>query len=253
MKKSALVFLLCFVLVYGTSAKAEEIGIKRTDIDNSSSIIAEEKEEVTVSNDLRKDEQVTPIENEQYYTVTFMYDNKTEVKNVQRGDLVVPPEINVKQDEKAFWRDVETSYYYDFSKPIEKNLTLELVIEGIPENGPQPIPVKIILNVNGGNPLQASIWRGHRGDIIKSLPSPLRDGYNFIGWYDENGKKWVNGMKIRYNITLKACWQKIQPVQTNYDVSPKTADENNVMFYTLMLIFGAVAFGIVRIEIKSIK
>ena len=47
----------------------------------------------------------------------------------------------------------------------------------------------------------------NRGEKAKKPESPVRKGYNFLDWVDENGDHWVfNGFPITEDITLYAVW-----------------------------------------------
>ena len=46
------------------------------------------------------------------------------------------------------------------------------------------------------------------GEQAEELPTPVRDGYKFTGWYDEYGFLFTNETIIYDNITLYAEWEK---------------------------------------------
>lgn len=71
---------------------------------------------------------------------------------------------------------------------------------------PPSIPeYTISFNSNGGNSVSSiKVSNG----LITSLPTPKREGYEFLGWYNGDVKYSV-GNKITGNITLTAKWNKI--------------------------------------------
>jgi len=49
--------------------------------------------------------------------------------------------------------------------------------------------------------------------------TPSRSGYDFVGWYDEAGDKWVAGTVVSSNIVLAAQWRVTPPPPTQYSVT----------------------------------
>ena len=50
----------------------------------------------------------------------------------------------------------------------------------------------------------------HEGKNAEKPTDPTREGYKFLGWYDENDDKWVfNGYEIHQDTTLYAKWEYI--------------------------------------------
>ncbi|MDR0890867.1 MAG: InlB B-repeat-containing protein [Endomicrobium sp.] len=180
-----------------------------------------------------------------YYSVTFKYQGKViDIKQVKEGEFVTAPNINLKKYEHITWEDSSTGEVFDFSTPIMSD---KLIIGSRDIIAPPGEPERfwtLLFDSNGGSEIADSPWKLSYSDLPLNLPKTTRDGYIFLGWYDVHGVKWVDGpVKNQKNTVLIAHWQKIQ---MNYDVSPKTADGNNIMLYTFMLIIGAVVCGIVR-------
>ncbi len=93
---------------------------------------------------------------------------------------------------------------YTFSIMPETNITLvakweEIVIP--------TLEYTITLDVNGGAALDQASITAEAGTPIE-LPTPTRDGYNFLGWY--NGEvKFEEAVMPEANVTLVANWEEI--------------------------------------------
>ena len=72
----------------------------------------------------------------------------------------------------------------------------------------QLIKYATTLNVNGGSPLSSNIINHNCGQAIGTLPTPVRSGYNFDGWYTEanGGQKVVSSTILDSNSTIFAHW-----------------------------------------------
>ena len=66
---------------------------------------------------------------------------------------------------------------------------------------------EVTFNGNGGSPSQSS-KKVKRGEKYGTLPSATRSGYNFDGWYTENGVKVNENDTCNKDITLYAHWTK---------------------------------------------
>ncbi len=112
------------------------------------------------------------------YQVSFVdaYNNVLKTEIVDHGNSASPPVA-------------PTIDYYNFTgwNPDYINVSRDLTVKA------QYVPYEydIILNSNGGSAV-GPLHVGH-GTIISSLPVPTREGYDFEGWYKDNGtfaNKW---------------------------------------------------------------
>ena len=141
-----------------------------------------------------------PKGEEKIYKVTFDNDGVTEVVDVKEADVVVKPNDPTKEG-----YTFEGWYYngtkFDFTTGITEDITLEArwiltdaqkwVVRFDAAGG------KYIENLNVVD-----------GEIIEEIPTPVKEGYTFIGWY--NGTNAFDfKTKITKNITLTAKWKKI--------------------------------------------
>ena len=59
-----------------------------------------------------------------------------------------------------------------------------------------------------------------------TLTTPERAGYIFLGWYDENGKKYNSGDKVSSDLTLIAKWKKIESSNQTEETGEKVTSVN---------------------------
>lgn len=84
-----------------------------------------------------------------------------------------------------------------------------------PEEPVEPVEeyFTVTFNVNGGDSAISS--REYLAGALMSLPTPIRDGYRFLGWYDAFGEKFDNSSLMPDNdLILYAQWE---PVVTSYE------------------------------------
>ena len=88
----------------------------------------------------------------------------------------------------------------------------------------------IALDVNGGDKLEESTITKTAGSTIE-LPTPTREGYNFLGWY--NGEvKFEETVMPEANITLVAKWAEIVYTVTFKDYDGTVLKEEVVSYGT---------------------
>ena len=68
--------------------------------------------------------------------------------------------------------------------------------------------IAVTLHLNDGTNNTTTEYRTYN-QILGSVTSPTRAGYNFLGWYDSNGNRAYSGDAITGPIDLYAHWQKI--------------------------------------------
>lgn len=82
---------------------------------------------------------------------------------------------------------------------------------------------RVIFNANGGtvDPEQVTVQYGHHlGEYINALPTPVKDGHSFFGWFNAAGKQMSDDFlntALTENITLTARWEPIQCTVTFVD------------------------------------
>jgi len=71
----------------------------------------------------------------------------------------------------------------------------------------------IFIELNGGK-LDNNIFEYEQGDTFGELPTPTKDGYIFIGWFDKNGKEITSDTRIDKSSTIYAQWEANKYVVT---------------------------------------
>ncbi|MBQ2000229.1 MAG: InlB B-repeat-containing protein, partial [Clostridia bacterium] len=49
------------------------------------------------------------------------------------------------------------------------------------------------------------------GETVSALPTPVREGFDFLGWFDENGGEFTAETAVTADITVTAKWAVAQP------------------------------------------
>lgn len=75
---------------------------------------------------------------------------------------------------------------------------------------PPEVTYVVKFNATGGTCIMSEVTV-NQNSSIGNLPTPVKDGYEFLGWYDakENGNEITNASIISNNITIYAHWQEI--------------------------------------------
>ncbi|MEY9978189.1 InlB B-repeat-containing protein [Lysinibacillus sp. RC79] len=163
------------------------------------------------------------------YVVTFDSNGGSEVPSqvVRYNELVKAP---VAPNKEGFtfggWhKDKELTVPWDFAKDVvTKNVTLYAKwtkdnTSGGGSGGGSP-SYKVIFDSNGGSEVPAQTV-GYN-DLVKAPTTPVKDGYQFIGWYKDAELKneWdFTKDKVTANITLYAKWTKENVSEVDYVVT----------------------------------
>lgn len=97
----------------------------------------------------------------------------------------------------------------------------------------------LTLDTTGGQKLDpiTGIAKGTKMKDIEGLTTPVREGFNFVGWYDLNGKAFVNPKTDSTTITKDTTWYaKWQPVNVGLKFQNYTDFNESVAYgstYTL--------------------
>ena len=154
------------------------------------------------------DETITPTPST--YKITFDSDGGSKVEAIvgEAGIEIAAPTDPTKEGYKFlgwYLNDVE----YEFTVMPEINITLTAKWEEVETPGPDPVVTyTITLDVNGGDPLVETTLTGEAGSAV-TLPTPTKEGYTFLGWYNGEVKFEETEMPAE-NITLVAKWEEVE-------------------------------------------
>lgn len=134
--------------------------------------------------------------------------------NVKVNGNVSKP-VNPTREGYTFVRWELNDKEYDFSSKITGDITLKAIWEKVDGTDDGTI-YKVTLNIDGKEET-IEVKNGK----IASLPSPSKEGYVFVGWYD-GSKKISVGDTISKDLTLTAKFEK--------QSSSNTEDDNSVKY-----------------------
>jgi len=137
------------------------------------------------------------------YTITFDTNGGTEITSIEvkNGEVVKIPEAPKKDGYKFVgWTNEEGKVITKGTK-VTKDLTLKA--EWISEKASS---VTTTFDTDGGNEIDNITTE--KGESVLLPVEPVKDGYVFVGWLDENGKFITENTTINKNIVLKAMWIK---------------------------------------------
>lgn len=140
---------------------------------------------------------------EKSFTITFDTNGGTEISNIEVKDdeIVKLPETPTKDGYKFVgWTNKDGNIITEGTK-VTEDITLKA--EWI-SNDAETVTAEF--NTDGGNEISNIIIE--KGKIVLLPVEPIKEGYTFIGWINENGNFITENMIITNNITLKALWIK---------------------------------------------
>jgi len=147
----------------------------------------------------------------QKFTVTFdtVGGNKIETIEVEKGKTIKLPEHPHKEGYIFIGWELNGKTFKENTK-ITENITLTAVWNEVTLKE----MITITFNSNGGNDIEPMIIE--KGQELKNLPIPKKDGYNFITWEDKNSTPIYEGALLSDNIELFAVWEKTEVKKIYY-------------------------------------
>lgn len=150
-----------------------------------------------------------PVDVSKYQNLTT--DETTQFKgNIARTGLSLPPSNFEKFTKLAFSGDSDIPHYKGMNKSLLNNYDVNY------KGG-----ILIIYDANGGKFTDGdeSKFESHKkGDMIKLLSAPVREGYKFLGWGEKNLQP-GSEYKVEGNHTFIAQWEKTETL------APKPEDK----------------------------
>ena len=107
----------------------------------------------------------------------------------------------------AFGKLSVGSYVY---KVTAKNAISEATLVDQPFTVYKNGEVTVTFDANGGQCDTTSL-KVTSGEMISALPTPIREGFDFLGWFDENGNEFTAETAVTADITVSPKWEVAQP------------------------------------------
>lgn len=148
------------------------------------------------------------------YEVSFMSDGVEVMDSikVKEDGTVEEPKTPVKEgyDFVGWYSGTEK---FDFSTKITEDITLEA--KWVKEGATTYI---VTFDSKGGNNIASMTVE--MNSTINPLPTPLKEGYKFVGWYF-GSQKFTTNTKVMKNIELIAKWEKEETTTTKKKTTKK--------------------------------
>lgn len=147
-----------------------------------------------------------------------------ETQKVKKSETAVKPN-DPTMDGYKFDNWYLDDKVFDFSTPIEKNITLNA--KWIKDAGSEVKIQKYTITFNSDGGSSISSLEVDENGLVKRPNDPTRDGYKFVGWL-LNGKDYDFNTPVSGNLTLTAKWEKVNnTTNTNNDNKKPNNNKNN--------------------------
>ena len=134
------------------------------------------------------------------YKVSYYNEGKKYIEDqkINYGENALKPNTNPSKIGYTFkyWSLKENGEEYEFSTKITKDITLYAVYE---------INKYTLTYINEG--IEYHKETAEYGSVITSIQDPIKEGYTFIGWYDENNQKVSYPITVTEDITLHSKYE----------------------------------------------
>lgn len=166
------------------------------------------------------------VNNNKSYEVVFDSNGGSivETQKVKKSETAVKPN-DPTMDSYKFDNWYLDDKVFDFSTPIEKNITLKA--KWIKDAGSEVKIQKYTITFNSDGGSSISSLEVDENGLVKRPNDPTRDGYKFVGWL-LNGKDYDFNTPVSGNLTLTAKWEKVNnTTNTNNDNKKPNNNKNN--------------------------
>lgn len=166
------------------------------------------------------------VNNNKSYEVVFDSNGGSivETQKVKKSETAVKPN-DPTMDSYKFDNWYLDDKVFDFSTPIEKNITLKA--KWIKDAGSEVKIQKYTITFNSDGGSSISSLEVDENGLVKRPSDPTRDGYKFVGWL-LNGKDYDFNTPVSGNLTLTAKWEKVNnTTNTNNDNKKPNNNKNN--------------------------
>ena len=146
-----------------------------------------------------------------------------ETQKVKKSETAVKPN-DPTMDGYKFDNWYLDDKVFDFSTPIEKNITLKA--KWIKDAGSEVKIQKYTITFNSDGGSSVSSLEVEENGLVKRPSNPIRDGYTFVGWLS-NGKNYDFNTPVSGNLTLTAKWEKVNNTSNINNDNKKPNNNNN--------------------------
>lgn len=144
------------------------------------------------------------------YTITFKTDKDTvySTQNVRKWGRAVEPKTPTREGNYfAYWAKSDGSLFDFERETVSSDITLTAVWDTA-----EYFTVKFY--TDGGSYVDSQ--RVRKGDKVKLPASPVKDGYDFVGWVDELSHEYNFNLDVEYDMGLTAKWM-LKTYQVAFD------------------------------------
>ena len=153
-----------------------------------------------------------------YYNEGVKY---IEDQKINYGENALKPNTDPSKIGYTFkyWSIKENGEEYEFSTKITKDITLYAVYE---------INKYTVTYINEG--VEYHKETAEYGSIVTSIQDPTKEGYTFIGWYNENNEKINHPITVTENITLHSKYEINTYTVSFYHNNEKYVEDQRVNY-----------------------
>ena len=166
------------------------------------------------------------------------------------GGAVEPDKISVFYGAAVGELPVPTREGYTFDGWYDANGTLVKADSLYTTAGNSTLTAKwtgkqYTLTLDPGNGKKSTEITVTYGSPVGKLPTPTRDGYKFVGWYDKDGNAVTADTVYNTagNLTLKAKW-------VSNSANPATGDNSPLYLTSALFVLSAAALAVLFAEYK---
>ena len=153
-----------------------------------------------------------------YYNEGVKY---IEDQKINYGENALKPNTNPSKIGYTFkyWSIKENGEEYEFSTKITEDITLYAVYE---------INKYTVTYINEGTEYHKET--AEYGSVVISIQDPTKEGYTFIGWYNENNEKVTHPVTVTENITLHSKYEINTYTVSFYHNNEKYVEDQKVNY-----------------------
>ena len=157
------------------------------------------------------------------YKVSYYNEGKKYIEDqkINYGENALKPNTDPSKIGYTFkyWSIKENGEEYEFSTKITEDINLYAVYE---------INKYTVTYINEGTEYHKET--AEYGSVVISIQDPTKEGYTFIGWYNENNEKVTHPITVTENITLHSKYEINTYTVSFYHNNEKYVDDQKVNY-----------------------